>query len=146
MVCGDLFDKYGSICFFNQWWEVLPSLKAEWNCEDHGGYFETSMMMGVNESLVDLGQAKAAPVNPLSGEIVYEHGWHYRGAPIPIPVGIEKVHKYGNVGNPPFGANAALGRQMIDAYVEFNVGLVGEMRKMGAFGKLVEAEGKKDQR
>lgn len=134
MVCGDLFDKYGCICLFNQWWEVLPALKPEWNCADHGGYFETSMMMAVNSDLVDLGKAKAAPVVSLTAKIEYQHGWQYGGASIPLPIDLYKVHKYGNVGNPPFEANADLGQKMITTYVEFNVALANELKKVETFG------------
>ena len=130
LAAADLFDKYGAICTYNQWWEVLPKLNAEWNCEDHGGYFETSMMMAVNESIIDLDKAKAAPVNNLTEEIKYNHGWHYKGATIPIPIDLYKVHKYGNVGNEPFKANKELGQQMIDTYVEFNISLAKELKKV----------------
>lgn len=129
MVCADLFDSYGCLALSNQWWEVLPALKPEWNCADHGGYFETSMMMAVNRELVDLSKAKADAVTPLSSKIEYQHGWRYLGAPIPLPVGVRKVHKYGNVGNPPFEANEQLGQEMVESYVGFNVGLIEELRK-----------------
>lgn len=134
-VCADLFDKHGCIAFNNQWWEVLPSLKAEWDCADHGGHFETSMMMAVDEHLVDLSKAHDAPVTPLTAQLQYQHGWRYRGAPIPLPIHLEKVHKYGNVGNPPHEANAELGRQMIETYVDFNVALIEEMKKVSGLAE-----------
>ncbi len=130
MVCADLFDKYGVIASFNQWWEVLPQINPDWNCADHGGYFETSMMMAVNEDLIDMEKAQSAVVNNLTKEIVYNHGWHFKGASIPMPLDLFKVHKYGNVGNEPFGANKELGQQMIDAYVAFNISLANELKKI----------------
>ncbi|MEI6875657.1 MAG: creatininase family protein [Spirochaetota bacterium] len=133
LVCGELFDKYGCLCLYNQWWEVLPSLKKEWDCADHGGHFETSMMMGVDPGLVQLDRARSASVNPLTAKIEYKHGWQYGGAAIPLPVDVYKVHKYGNVGNPPFEANAELGRQMIETYVEFNVALANELKRAEFF-------------
>ena len=135
LVGADLFDRYGCIALSNQWWEVLPALKPEWDCADHGGYFETSMMMAVNAELVDLSKAKAAPVTPLTSKIEYQHGWRYLGAPIPLPVGVHKVHRYGNVGNSPFEANAKLGWEMVEAYVEFNVALVDELRMVSCSEK-----------
>ena len=130
MVAGDLYDKYGCICSFNQWWEVLPQLNKEWDCADHGGYYETSMMMAVNSEIVDMNLAKSAPVNSLTNEIVYGHGWSYKGASIPISIDLYKMHKYGNVGNEPFGANKELGEKMVEVYVEFNVALANELRKI----------------
>jgi creatinine amidohydrolase len=130
MVAGDLNDKYGCICMFNQWWEVLPDINKEWDCADHGGYFETSMMMAVNPEIVSMDLAKAAPTNKLTDGIVSDHGWRYKGGVIPIPIHLNKVHPYGNVGHAPFGANAELGQKMIEVYVEFNVALVNELKKI----------------
>ena len=142
MVCGDLFDRHGCIGMFNQWWEVLPALKPEWNCADHGGYFETSMMLAVNPGLVDLSKAKAGPVSPLTGRIEYGRGWRYAGASVPMAMDLSKVHKHGNLGNPPFGANAELGRKMMDAYVGFNVALAKEILKMGFFTEKLPQVGR----
>jgi creatinine amidohydrolase len=135
-VCADLFDRHGCIAFHNQWWEALPSLNPAWNCADHGGHFETSLMMAVDARLVDLSKAQDAPVNPLTGGIAYTRGWRFRGAPIPLPIHLDKVHPYGNVGNPPQKADAELGRQMLEAYVAFNVALLDELRKIGPMAPL----------
>lgn len=132
MVCGDLYDRYGCICSHTQWWETLPQINKEWPCDDHGGYYETSMMMAVNEEIIDMSKAQAGPVNGLTSEIAYTRGWTYKGAKIPIPVDLYGQQKIGNVGRPPFGANKELGLEMMEAYVEYNVGLVQELRKIEA--------------
>lgn len=130
LVTRELFDKFGVLSFTNQWWEVLPQINSEWNCADHGGYFETSMMMAVNPDIVNMDLASAGKVTQLTEEIAYNHGWKFGGASISMTIDLKKVHKYGNVGNEPFGANAELGEKMIEVYVDFNVKLVNEMKKV----------------
>lgn len=130
MVCGDLYDRHGCICAYTQWWETLPKLNKDWPCDDHGGYFETSMMMAVNPDIVDMSKAQASPVNGLTEEIVYHEGWSYKGAKIPIPVDLYGRQRSGNVGREPFGATGELGEKMLKAYVDYNVGLANELRKI----------------
>lgn len=130
LVGRDLYDKHGVISFTNQWWEVLPQLNSELDCSDHGGFFETSMMMAVKEETVSMDLAKSAKVNSLTNEIGYNHGWKFRGASINMPMDLYKVHKYGNVGNEPFKANRELGEKMIELYVDFNVRLIEEMKEI----------------
>lgn len=43
---------------------------------------------------------------------------------------MDKRQKVGNMGREPWGANAALGQAMMDAYVEYNVGLCAELREI----------------
>lgn len=130
MVAGDLYDKHNCIAFYTQWWDTLPQINKEWDCDDHGGYFETSMMMAVNEEIIDMEKAQAAPVNSMTQEITYTHGWRYKGASITMPVDLYKMQKIGNVGHEPFAANKELGEKMVETYVDYNVGLANEIRKI----------------
>lgn len=129
MVSRDLFDKYECLCMYTQWWEVLPQINKEWNCADHGGYFETSLMMAVNEKIIDMTKAKNAPDVQLTEKIKYFQGWKFNNARINVPANLYNLQKIGNVGN-PLGANAKLGREMMEEYVKFNVELTEEMRKI----------------
>lgn len=130
MVAGDLFDRHGCICSFTQWWETLAQLDSTMPCNDHGGYFETSMMMAVNSEIVNLDNACDAPVNNLTENIAYSGGWKFKGTAISMPMSLYKHQKIGNVGNSPLGANAELGNRMIEKYVDYNVGLGNELRKV----------------
>lgn len=127
MVCSDLYDQYGCIATHTEWWEHLPQLKPEWPCDDHGGYSETSMMLAANSELVHLERAVSLPVNSLSKNIQYEHGWKYQGGSIPIQYNLYMLQKAGNVGQPPFDATLELGQEMMAAYVQFNVDLAKAM-------------------
>jgi len=139
MVSGDLFDKYGCLCMYNQWWKVLPQINKEWDCADHGGYFETSVMMAVNGKIIDMTKAKDATDMQLTEKIkyfhvrensIFLHGWKFNNAEINVPTNIYNLQKIGNLGNSPEGANAKLGREMMEEYVKFNVELTEEMRKI----------------
>jgi len=129
LVCADLYEKHGSICAHTQWWETLPQI-SEFKCNDHGGLFETSLMMAVNDEIVDLSKAQHSPVNGLTEKILYDYGWRYEGARLPIPVDLYGQQKIGNVGEPPFNANKELGKQMMDVYAEYNAGLINELKKI----------------
>ena len=129
-VAADLYEKYGCISMHTQWWNTLPELNKEWPCNDHGGYFETSMTMAVNEEIVDMSKAKSAPTNDLTTGIKSDGGWKYKGASIPLPIDLYRTQKIGNVGGEPFKANAELGKAMTAAYVEYNIALAKEMKKI----------------
>ncbi|MBN2827468.1 MAG: creatininase family protein [Tissierellales bacterium] len=130
MVSRTLFEKHGTFSFSNQWWEVLPQLNKEWNCADHGGYFETSLMLATNESIVDMTKAKTAPSVRLTEKIFYGHGWRFNNTRINVPSNLYNMQKIGNVGNPPQEANIELGKLMLEVYVDFNVELIMEMKKV----------------
>jgi creatinine amidohydrolase len=127
MVSRELFEKHGVFCSYNQWWEVLPQLNSEWNCADHGGYFETSLMMATNADIIDMSKAKEAPEIQLTEKLA---SGKFKGAKINMPMNVYNLQKIGNVGNPPKGANVELGQQMLETYVAFNVGLIEELKKV----------------
>lgn len=126
-----LYQDFGAICTSTEWWTLLPQLHPEWSCRDHGGYYETSCMLAVNPALVDMRSAKAppAPVH-LTENIAVGHCTSYKGVAMFATLDDYKLQKIGNLGESPIGANGELGTELIDAYVDFNVGLVGELRKI----------------
>lgn len=128
MAAGDLYDKHGCVSLFTEWWVTLPEINPDWPCDDHGGYFETSFMMGVNASLVEMSRAQKPPETAsLTAGMV---GGKFRGVRIPLPIPLDKRQKMGNMGRPPAGASEEVGKAMIDAYVDYNVGLVEELKKI----------------
>ncbi len=130
MVSRDLFEEHGSICMYTMWWEMLPEINKEWNCADHGGKFETSMMMVANDEIIDMSKAKNAPDIQLTKELTYNHGWRFKGARINVPWDLYNLQKIGNVGNPPSEASMELGKEMMEVYVNFNAELAEEMTKI----------------
>ena len=130
ILAGDLYDRYGVVTFANDWWSVLPQLNPEYNCKDHGGYFETSMLMAAREDLTDMSMATAVGQCAISGGIRKAYTWKFKAGTIGIHCDVKKFNPYGNLGNPPEGASKALGEAMTQMYVDFNVALLDEMKKI----------------
>jgi len=130
MVSIDLFEEHECFCMYTTWWESLREINGGWPCDDHGGYYETSMMMAVNEDIIDMTKAKEAPKIQLTEKLKQNRGWRFNEAKINVPWDEYSLQKIGNKGNPPEGANAKLGKEMLEKYVEFNVELAEEMKKI----------------
>lgn len=128
----DLHEKHGAICSYTQWWNILPQIRPEWPCDDHGGYYETSLMMALDAGLVDLSRADNRPYQNLTGRIAHKHGgMTYAGATIDVPLSVDKLTPLGNFGGRnPKEADPELGRRMFEAYVDYCAGLAGELRKI----------------
>jgi creatinine amidohydrolase len=97
---------------------------------DHGGFFETSMMMAVDEKLVDMSKAKTVPRKDLTSELIFKNGLEFRGVKLPIPFRLDKITHVGNYGAEAEKANVELGRKMFEVYVDYCAGLAEELRKV----------------
>lgn len=73
MVSYDLFEKHKVFSTQTEWWLILKQI-SEFPCNDHGGKYETSMMMVVDKKLVDMDKAKTVPRNNLRDKIVFDDG------------------------------------------------------------------------
>lgn len=111
MVSRDLFERYECFCMYTMWWESLPEINKEWPCDDHEGYYETSMMLAVNEDIIDMAKAKEAPNIQLTEKLKYNRGWRFNEAEINVPWDLYNLQKIGNMDNPSEGANIKLGKK-----------------------------------
>ena len=131
LVCQNLYCLHKVVAIHNEWWEILPDLDKEMSCADHGGYFETSLMLAVKPEAVDMSKAMDCPsVSELTSGITYAKGWRFKDARINVPVTLDIVQKVGNAGLSPLKANAGLGEEMMKKYVDYNVELIAEMKKI----------------
>jgi len=131
LVAADLYDKYKVLATFTQWWGVLPKMNKEWKCDEKGGYYETSLFMACKpDAKVDTEAYKVSKPLELSSDIVCEKGWKCKGTSLYFPVDLYKAGKEGCFGMAPDGANAELGKTMMEAYADFNAGLIEELRKI----------------
>ncbi|GHV26112.1 amidase [Clostridia bacterium] len=129
MVASDLYRDFNSICVIADWWTTVPKLALELTCADHGGLYETSVMMAVDSSLVDISAMQSpAPDKQLAPGLTQGLLTRYNGLPIFAPMDDYRDRQPGNLGLSPQGASAELGRKVIDAFVDFCVGLVRELR------------------
>ena len=74
--------------------------------------------------------AHAVGESAISEGIRKNYVWKFQEAPVGVRCDVSKFNRYGNVGNPPQGASKALGEQLTEAYVDFNVKLLEEIKKI----------------
>jgi creatinine amidohydrolase len=128
-VAADLYARHGAISTQTEWWLTLPKI-SEFPCNDHGGRYETSMVLAIDEKLVDMKKAKTAPRKDLSPELRFTEGLQFRGVKLPITITLDRLTPLGNYGAEAEKADAATGRKMFDIYVDYCAGLAEELRKI----------------
>ncbi|MDR2631020.1 MAG: creatininase family protein [Spirochaetaceae bacterium] len=131
MAAADLWASHGVLCAATEWWLLVPQFKPEWPCNDHGGLYETSCMLAIRPDLVDMENARdPVPDTILSENIRAGYTVTYRGEPFFAALDDFALGRAGNFGAPPQGANAKLGADVLEAYIDYNAGLIREMRKV----------------
>ena len=119
-VTTDLYEAYGIVSFYNDWWTLIPQIAPEYDCQDHGGYYETSMLMAARPDLPRMELAQEAGECAISDNIRKFYIWSFEGASLGINCDVSKFNPYGNVGNPPMGASKELGDKLTELYVDYN--------------------------
>ncbi len=128
-VAADLYARHGAISTQTEWWLTLPKI-SEFPCNDHGGKYETSMVMAIDEGLVDMSKARTVPRKNLSPAVAFANGLEFRGVKLAMNVPLDRISPLGNYGAPAEEADAKMGRKMFDTYVDYCVGLAEELRKI----------------
>ena len=129
-VCQDLYAAHGTVAVHNEWWFILPKLDPELPCGDHGGLFETSCMLALAPHVVDMSKAKNCPEMEFTSGIKRTKGWRFRNVAIDLQIPLDTFQKVGNLGPSPLAASEDIGRKMVEKYVNYNVELLGEMKKI----------------
>jgi creatinine amidohydrolase len=138
MVTGDLWSHYGVLCASTEWWLLVPRIKPELACNDHGGFYETSCMLAIKPDLVDMSRAQdPVPDTLLSEHIRAGYAVTYKGEPFFATVDDYRLGRAGNLGASPQGANEGIGADVLEAYIDYNAGLIGELRKVSLKNKEV---------
>ena len=132
ILAGELYDRYGVLCFATDWWNILPQIDPAMHCLDHGSYFETSMMLATDESLVDMSVAHDVTGFDLTDKLHRKYYWRFDGANVGVICDMKMVNPYGNIGSPKRdgGASKELGNKMMQMYVNFMVTLVEEIKRI----------------
>ncbi len=129
MVGADLYAKHGVISTQTEWWLTLPQI-SEYPCNDHGGHYETSMMMACDEGLVDMSKASTVLRKDLTPELIFKNGLEYKGVKLPINIPLDRLTPLGNYGAEAEKANLELGIKMFQVYVDYCVDLAEELKKI----------------
>lgn len=128
-VAADLYAEHGAISTQTEWWLTLPHI-SEFPCNDHGGQYETSMMLAIREELVDMTKARTVPRKDLTDRLAFADGLEFRGVKLPVPMSLDRLTPLGNYGAPAEKADRETGLKMFDIYVDYCVGLAEELRKI----------------
>lgn len=130
-VCSDLMAKYNDVfAVHNEWWTLLPHI-SEFPCNDHGGKYETSLVLDVDPELCSMERAKTVPLASLSEKLTNGEGLAFDGISIPnCGVPVDRLTPYGNFGAPAEEATAELGAAVAQAYIDYNVELVAELKRI----------------
>lgn len=131
MACCDMHQAHENvIAVQSEWWKTVPQI-SEYACNDHGGKFETSVVMAIDETLCDLRRAKSVPRKPIAPGFVDNYGYTFLGATVnsgALP--LSAVSPYGNFGAPSEEADPEIGRKVMDVYVEYGAKLVKELKRV----------------
>lgn len=129
IVSNDLYEKYKVFSTQTEWWLILKQM-SEFPCNDHGGKHETSMMMVVEDSLVDMGKANTVKRKNLTEKLIYEDGLTLNGVNLPSSFSLDKVTSVGNFGDRAEEASKELGEKMYETYINYCCELAEEIRKI----------------
>jgi creatinine amidohydrolase len=130
-----LYEKYGVFAASSEWWQLMPKI-SEYNAHDHGGKFETSMMMAINESIVDLTKADTKQLEKLTDHIIFDYGFFYHGASVFLNLPTSEITPRGNFGSPSEEARREIGEAMFEIYTDYCAGLIREIRTIPGGGHL----------
>jgi len=129
IVSNDLYEKYKVFSTQTEWWIILRQM-SEFPCNDHGGKHETSMVMVLDDSLVDMGKANTVKRKNLTEKLIYEGGLTLNGVNLPTDFSLDKVTSVGNYGARAEEASKELGKKMYETYINYCCELAEEIRKI----------------
>jgi len=125
------------------WYEVAGRLNPKWTLIGHGDYTETSIVLAVNEKLVDFSKVSSPVRKNLSEKLILNDIRDCRFKGVPVHVGV-RIKDYTDTGDlieygwfpeadhtiPPTAASADMGREIIDAVAKFIAEFIEEFRKV----------------
>ncbi len=122
-----LYEDHGAMVTCNEWWTLMPQI-SEFKAHDHGGKYETSMMLHIAPNTVDMSACDTQQIDRLTEEITFDYGFFYKGAKLQLNVPTGRIAKNGNFGTPSEEADGSLGEGVSATYAEYCAGIIHEMR------------------
>ncbi|MDR1732953.1 MAG: creatininase family protein [Synergistaceae bacterium] len=129
MACGELWERYGVLATQAEWYDVIAE-HSRYTRNDHGGEYGTSVVMALDESQVDLSQAKTVPLKNPSENLLRGDYLTYRGVNVSLPLPMDYYTPAGDLGPEAANATVRQGREMVDIYIENTVKIIEEMKKI----------------
>jgi creatinine amidohydrolase len=125
----ELHKRYPVFIACSEWWQIMPHI-SEYQAHDHGGKFETSMMLAIDESIVDLNKADTKQISRLSDNISFDYGFYFKNLPVSLNLPTSVIAPNGNFGAASEEADKAIGEGMFNIYTDYCAALISEIRRV----------------
>lgn len=123
-------NRHGCLCAQIDWWSLAPMLNPSWK-GGHGDGQEVSMILAINEDLVNKDDLVPTQVRHLSANLKNTHlnAVDFKGATIKIIRSVEKVVNNGGYGgSDSYSADKQWGQDMKVALLDYIVDFVNEFK------------------
>lgn len=125
-------NKKGCLCAQIDWWSLAPMLNPEWK-GGHGDGQEVSMIMAIDENLINKDDLMETKVNHLSDKLknIHLNAVDFKGATIKVIRSVDKVVNSGGYGgSDSYSANKQWGEDMKVALLDYIVDFVNEFKSV----------------
>lgn len=128
LAAADLFADFGVVAVSTEWWTTLP-ITSGIEVIEHGGLYETSMLMAAVGRELDLSTAEASPPRnrPAPG-IGVEAGLTVDGVPVRLATPYDHHMPSGYHGRNVTDAGLELGQKVFAQYVDYCCQLAEDLR------------------
>jgi len=131
---GMELNRQGGISALLNWWQIAPLLNRDW-LGGHGGAQETSAVLAINESYVNMSAIEDVELQGLSGAMPADALGTvlYKGVSIPVQRTMDKVSHAGWSGpDHPQNATKEWGEEMLQVVADFVAGFIEEFSQVTA--------------
>ena len=125
-------NKKGCLCAQIDWWSLAPMLNSAWK-GGHGDGQEVSMIMAIDENLINKDDLMETKVNHLSDKLknIHLNAVDFKGATIKVIRSVDKVVNSGGYGgSDSYSANKQWGEDMKVALLDYIVDFVNEFKSV----------------
>jgi len=125
------------------WWESAQAINPSWALIGHGDFLETSLVLAINDKIVDLDRAQIPVRNNLSDVLILDdiHACRFKSGLIHVSL---RTRDYTDTGDmieygaspeadhsvPPTAASPALGREVMEKVAEYISEFIDEFQKV----------------
>jgi creatinine amidohydrolase len=141
--CGAWLRDQGVLAATAPWWEMTQIVNPNWGAIGHADYIETSAVLAIDESLVDMKMAKIPTNKPLSDKISLDHihQARFKNGVLGINLVMTDVTDTGdmleigvstanNYDTPPTASSKEMGNTILDGLADYLTEFVEEFRKV----------------
>ena len=129
MACDNLYNDYGAVCVQAEWYAVLEQ-NSPYTRNDHGGELGTSLVLALDDSLLEMEKAKTVKMKDLTDKLVYGDSLTYQGVGVYLAIPVDHFTEVGNYGPEAELATKEKGQEMAQIYIDYCCELVDSLRAL----------------